>query len=536
MPSVQSSAPKVVRAPDGYFHDGEYWYDEIAAQRAVDFFHLFLKHTKGEWAGKPFILSHWQERDIIRPLFGWKDRNGLRRYTRCDIWVPRKNGKSTLGAGIAGHMLFADGEPGAEIYGVANEEDQAGIVFRELARMIEASPDLSEMSSVFSKSIVVPETMSSYQVLTSKAESKDGLNIHGLIWDELHEAKSQDLFDKLTTASGARRQPLFVFITTAGYDRESIGYREYKAAKEILKGKRSNPNRLVVIYEADDKDDWHSPETWKKANPGLGVTVKEKFLFEAHRDALTDPAKEAAFKRYHLNLWTSQATTWMDMDAWDKCAGSVAVEPGERCWVGLDLSKRSDITAAVALFRSGEKGAERYRIVPHFFVPRDGVDRKEKRDGVPYSEWAAAGLITLTPGNTIDFRHIFKHIEELGKRHEIVEIAYDPWGASKLAPELMEAGFNVVEFPQTMKHISFPTKELRNLTLDGRIAHGGNPVLRWMAENAEVITDTKENQMVSKKASTRRVDGIVATIMALGRAIVDEDHESVYERQGLTVI
>lgn len=523
----------MVRGADGYFRDGEYWYDEAAAQRAVDFFRLFLVHSKGEWAGQPFELADWQADDIIRPLFGWKRMDGTRRYTRCDVWVPRKNGKSTLGAGVMNYLTIADGEPGAEVYGVANDIPQAKIIFKEASGMVKKSPDLSEMCQVFTSSIVVPETLSSYQVVSSEAKNKDGLNISGLGWDEIHECRDAELYEKLTTASASRRQPLMFVMSTAGYDQNTIGYREYSIDRKILDGKIRKDDRLVVIYEAGPKDDWKKEETWRKANPGWGTSVKPNYIRAQFEEARTDPAKEGAFKRYHLNIWTSQKTSWMDMDAWDKCAGPVEIPAGAKCWGGMDLSKRSDITAFALCHKTGEAGQEVYHVKVRFFVPEEGIEQKEIRDGVPYREWATRDLIRLTPGNVIDYDFIRKDIQDAAREFDLAEVGYDPYGATQLALQLTDDGITCVEFPQNIKHISHPTKELKNLILQGRIRHGGNPVLRWMAENCKVVTDANDNQKVTKKDQVARVDGIVATIMALGRAIVGADQSSVYEHRGL---
>ena len=460
--------------------------------------------------------------------------DGTRRYRRCDVWIARKNGKSTLGAGVGNYLLFADGEPGAEIYGVANDKSQAMVVFKEAANMVKVSPDLKEMSTTYSRSILVPETLASYQVLSSEAKNKDGLNIHGLLWDELHECRDPDLWEKLTTASGTRRQPLIFIMSTAGFDRTTIGYREYETDRKILDGTVRKDDRLVVIYEAAKKDDWKSPATWEKCNPSLGKALKLRELQSAFEDAQLEPAKEGTFKRYHLNVWTSNQTTWMDMDRWDECGAPVDAESlrGQKCWIGVDLSKRDDLTAIVAVFKIGEPGREIFPVLPMFFAPEDNVEKREKRDSVPYREYARQGVLRLTPGNVVDYDYIHRQICEWAKIFQVIEVPYDPYNAWQLAKKLEDAEINAFEFPQKAAHMSTPTKELRNLVLDRRIAHGGNPLLRWNADNAVVITDHQENQKITKKNSTKRVDGIVATIMGLGRAMLEESG-SVYDTGGI---
>ncbi|QQS08685.1 MAG: terminase large subunit [Phycisphaerales bacterium] len=519
----------------------EAYFDKEQANRACQFFELFLTHTKGEWAGQPFIPHDWQRDQIIRPLFGWRRKSdGLRWYRRCDLWVPRKNGKSTLAAGVALYLLFGDEEAGAELYLLANDKEQASIVFREAARMVRACPDLNDRSQVFdsarTKSIVYPEQMSSLQALSSLPQNKDGLNPSGVVFDEIHELRDFELWDKMTTGSATRRQPLTFVISTAGYDRHTVGWREYVQDKRILEGKSRIEDRLVVIYEAGPKDDWKQESTWKKANPGYGVTIKPREFRSLFNEALEDASKEAAFKRYFLNIWTGQKTGWLDVEDWDKCAGQVdpAVMASLQAWLGLDLSKRSDLTALVSLFRQSEGGAKRFYVLPHFFVPEDNIDLKEKRDGVPYREWAKAGHVTLTPGNVVDYAAIREKIlEDWARRFQIREVAYDPYNATQIANELTAAGMTCAEIIQTIKHVSPATMELKNLVLEGKISHGGNPVLRWMVENVAVISDVNGNERLTKKGSTSRIDGLAALVTALVRASVADVAPSVYEKRGV---
>jgi len=519
-------------------------FDTAIADRACNFFELFLTHTKGEWAGRPFIPHDWQRDRIIRPLFGWRrETDGFRWYRRCDLWLPRKNGKSTLAAGVGLYLLFADGEPGAEVYLVANDKEQASIVFKEAARMTKASAELNEMSQVFdsarTRAIVYPEALSSMQAVSALPTNKDGLNPSGVVFDEIHELRDFALWEKMTTGSATRRQPLTFCISTAGYDRNTVGYREYAADKRILEGKSRITDRLVVVYEAGPKDSWKRESTWKKANPGYGVTIKPREFRSLFTEALEDATKEATFKRYYLNIWTSQKTGWIDIEKWDACSGAVDLfhVVGLPCFVGLDLSKRSDITAAVALFREQAEGQLRYHALPHFFVPAEEIELKESRDGVPYREWARAGHVTLTPGNVIEYGAVRDLVlERWSRKFQIREVAYDPYNATHLADDLRAAGMNMVEYIQTIKHVAPPTMELKNLVLQGRIRHGGNPVLRWMVDNVAVLVDVNGNERLTKKASTARIDGVAALVTALGRASVADAAPSVYERRGVLTL
>ena len=295
-------------------------YDREEAERAVDFFSRFLTHIKGEWAGRPLKLSPWQADEVIRPLFGWRRPDGTRRYRMAYIEVPRKQGKSTLGAGIGLYLTFADGEPGAEIYSAASDRDQAAIVFDLGRQMVEQSPNLLKRSETYRRSIVVPATASSYKVLSAEAYSKHGLNAHGIIFDELHAQPNRDLWDVLTTSTGARRQPLVVAITTAGWDRNSICWEQHEYAERVRDGIIEDPTFLPVLYNAEGLD-WQTPEAWAKACPSLGVTVQPEFLAAECKKAQEIPGFQNTFRRLYLNEWTQQAARWLDMATWDECAG-----------------------------------------------------------------------------------------------------------------------------------------------------------------------------------------------------------------------
>lgn len=508
-----------------------YFFDRAAADHVCDFFELLLVHTTGEWAGQPFKLRPWQ-RKLLRTAFGWKRRSdGLRRYRRVYLKVPRKNGKSTLAAGVALYLTFADREPRAEVYGAANDKDQAGIVFREAKRMIEASPALREQCSLFRSSIVVPDTLASYQVLSSESSNKDGLNIHGLVVDELHELHDRDLWEKLTTAMGSRRQPMTFIATTAGVGREGV-YAELDAhARRVLDGTADDDELLAVVYQAEPGDDWRSKATWRKANPNYGVSVKPDFLAAQCRQAVLVPGYENAFKRYHLNLDTEQDVRWLNMESWDACGGEIDADElaCRPCWIGLDLSRRVDLTAAVLLFPDGD----RFLAVPRFWVPREGLDDKGRRDGVPLRSWVDQGLVTATDGSVIDYSYIRQELLEAAKRYDVREVAYDPYSATQLALQLQDDGLTCVEHRQGFVSMSEPAKKLEELVLRRRLLHGGNPVLRWNIGNVTIETDAAGNIKPSKRKSTGRIDGVVALIMAISRATLQPVVTSVYERRGL---
>ncbi len=516
--------------------DSNFWFDENAANRAVIFFERYLKHTKGKWAGAKFELMDWQKNDIIRPLFGWKRKDGTRKYRTAYIEIPRKNGKSTLSSGIALYLLFADNEYGAEIYSAAADREQAAIVFEIAKAMVEASPALKKRAKIYKRSIVVPKTMSSYKVLSADAPTKHGLNAHGIIFDELHAQPNRELWDVLTTSTGAREQPLVVAITTAGYDKNSICWEQHDYARKVLDGIIDDPSFFAYMAAADENDDWRDPKTWKKANPGLGQTVKLEYLEQEAKKAEQIPAYQNTFRRLHLNQWTQQDERWLDMAAWDATAGVVNANKliGHECYGGLDLASTTDIAALVLLFPMDNGN---YHILPYFWIPEANMKERIIRDKVPYDAWTRDGFIEATEGNVIDYGVIRKRINELGRIYNIKEIGHDPWNATQLSLELDGDGFTMVPIRQGFASLSSPTKELMNLVLSKKIKHGGNPVLRWMADNMVVKQDPAGNIKPDKSKSTEKIDGIVALIMAIDRATRHkEDKKSVYEERGIITL
>ena len=535
---IQADLPENIRpAPDGYY------FDERAAAAAVRFFERLLVHVKGRWAGKPFKLMRWQSVQIIQPLFGWKRPDGLRRYRTAYIEIPRKNGKSNLAAGIALLLLFLDSEYSAEIYGAAADKDQAAIVFDLAKAMRGASPELAKRSEAFKRSIVVPSTMSSYKVLSADAFTKHGLNAHGIIFDELHAQPTRELWDVLTTSTGARTQPLTVAITTAGFDKNSICYEQHEYADKVLRGVIDDPSFFAYIAAADKDADWTDPKIWAQANPGLGEMVTLDYMQEQARKAINSPAYQNTFRRLHLNQWTQQDERWLDLTAWDECGDPFdpALLEGAECYAGLDLSSSSDLAALVLDFpaEAGEEDdegnpVERHAWIPFFWIPADNMVERALKDRVPYDAWARDGLIQTTEGNVIDYGFIVKAIDELGQRFNIREIAFDRWGAFQISQQLTAMGFELVGFGQGFVSMSSPTKELMRLVLSKRLQHGGHPVLRWMADNMVVSTDPAGNVKPNKQKSREKIDGMVAGIMALDRAIRHESaKKSKYEDEDI---
>ena len=515
-------------------------YNKASADYAVMFIEN-LCHTKGTWAGKPFELIDWQEQ-IIRDLFGTLKPNGYRQFNTAYIEIPKKQGKSELAAAVTLLLTCGDGEERAEVYGCAADRQQAAIVFDVAADMVRMCPALSKRVKILAsqKRLIYTPTNSFYQVLSAEAYSKHGFNIHGVVFDELHTQPNRKLFDVMTKGSGdARMQPLYFLITTAGTDTHSICYETHQKAKDIIEGRKIDPTFYPVIYGADESDDWTDPKVWKKANPSLDITVGIDKVKAACESAKQNPGEENAFRQLRLNQWVKQAVRWMPMEKWDKCAFAVDEDEleGRVCYGGLDLSSTTDITAFVLVFPPLDE-EDKYIILPYFWIPEDNLTLRVNRDHVPYDVWERQCYLQTTEGNVVHYGFIEQFVERLGERFNIREIAFDRWGAVQMVQNLEGMGFTVVPFGQGFKDMSPPTKELMKLVLEQKIAHGGHPVLRWNMDNIYIRTDPAGNIKADKEKSTEKIDGAVATIMALDRAIrCGNDHgASVYDERGILFI
>lgn len=526
MPPRTESTAEWIRSPADERAVAEgCWFDPEAAERVRTFCRKFLRHSKGEFAGQPFEFMAWQWRDWIAPLFGWRRADGSRRFRRGGAWIPKKNGKSALCSAIGLYLLVGDHEPGAEVYSAGADRDQASIVFSEAANMVESSPALASRMEIVrsTKRIVYPAGQSFFKAMSSEAYTKEGLNIHGLLFDELHAQPNRELWDTLAYGGAARRQPLQISISTAGFNRDSIGYEQYRYAKGVLDGTVHDTSFFAFVAEAAESDDWTDPKVWAKANPSLGVTVKLSALEEACREAQNSPAKENAFRRYHLNQWTEQDIRWLSLERWDR--GADPIDPGQLagrpCYAALDLAATTDLAALVLLFPPEEEGGQ-FDVLPFFWAPEEADRRRERENRARLREWAKAGHVELTPGDVIDYDVIRRRVNELNETYPIREVAIDRWNATHLSTQLQGDGFTVIAFGQGYASMSAPTKELEALVLAGRLRHGGHPVLRWNAANVTVEQDAAGNLKPSKRKSSEKIDGIVGTVMALGRAMMAE--------------
>ena len=510
----------------------KYYFDKEAAERSTSFIEKFITHTKGELAGQPLILEKWQK-EIVKKIFGWKNKKtNLRQYRTAFIMLGRKNGKTTLTAGIGLYMLFADEEKGSEIYAAAGDRNQAGLVHEIAKGMILNNPELTARAKILRNSIVNESKGNYFQAISSDSKTKHGFNANCVIFDELHTQVNRSLWDTLHTSTASRRQPLVIAITTAGYDKQSICYEVYSYAKKVLDGSIKDDSFLPIIYEAEDED-VTLESTWKKANPNYGVSLKKEYMKRESKKAIDIPSYMNTFKRLHLNLWTENEIKWMGDKEWMECEAELGDLSNMECWGGLDLATTRDITAFVLIFRVDNI----FKIKPYFFVPRDNAKARSDRDGVDYMSWISQGYIIATEGNVTDYSFIRKKINELSKEYRIQSIAYDRWNASQLVIDLIGDGATLSPIGMGFASQSAPTKELELLILSQKIQHDGNPVLRWMMGNVQLEIDAADNQKISKKKSKEKIDGVAATIMALAEYMTEEkEGDSVYDNRGLLIL
>ncbi|HEO3567370.1 TPA: terminase large subunit [Streptococcus agalactiae] len=513
-------------------------YDKAKADRAVTFINN-LSHTKGKWAGNRFDLLPWQEQ-IVRDLFGIVKEDGNRQFLTAYIEIPKKNGKSELAAAIALYLLYADNEASAEVYGAACDRNQASIVFDVAKQMVQMSRPLVKRSKIMgaTKRIVNYSNAGFYQVLSAETGTKHGLNVSGLVFDKIHAQPNRHLYDVLTKGSGdAREQPLFFIITTAGTDRNSICYELHSKALDILNGRKKDTSFYPVVYGLSDEDDWNDEANWRRANPSLGHTIGIDRVREAYQQALDNPAEENVFKQLRLNMWTSSSIAWIPEHVYAKGNDPIQFDSlkGRSCYAGLDLSSTSDITALVLVFPPRFE-EENYIVLPYFWLPEDTLELRCRRDHVLYDVWERQGYIKTTEGNVVHYGFIEKFIEDLSEIYHIKEIAYDRWNATQMVQNLEGMGLTMVPFGQGYKDMSPPSKELYKLMMEGKIQHGGHPVLKWMGQNVVMRQDPAGNIKPDKEKSVEKIDGIVALIMGLDRCIRHQtDEGSVYDERGILI-
>lgn len=494
-----------------------YRFDDEAADRAVGFF-MQLQHVKGEKGGHPIQLEPWQIK-IVRDLFGWKRADGTRKHRTAYIEVPRKNGKSTLCAGLALYMLFADGEQGAEVYSVASTREQAGMVYEPAREMVLRNPILKQNAKVRDgvKRIVYDRTASFYRPIAADDESAHGFNTHGAVVDELHTQPKRDLWDVIITSTGSRRQPLIVAITTAGFNRDSICWEQHEYARKCIADPNFDTSYYAVIYAADEADDWTDEKTWEKANPNLDVSISRDYLRTECEKAKQNPAYENTFRRLHLNQWTEQDVRTIPMEAWRSCADrTITAESlaGRDCYAGLDLSSTRDVTAWVLVFQIDGN----FVCLPKFWLPEGSGSARDEQDKRAALNFARSGHITLTPGNEVDYLRVLKEVQQDMERFNVMGIGFDPWNARTLMQLAVEGGFPEDRrhlMPQSYATYNEPFKKLLGGLASRAFLHPGHPVLDWMASNVTHKEDPSGNIRPDKGKSGDKIDGICALLMGM---------------------
>lgn len=509
------------------------YFDKKAAMRAIHFIEK-LKHTKGEWAGQRFRLEPWQQ-FVLWNIFGWKNADGTRRFRYAYIEIARKNGKTALSAGIGLYMLFADGESRPEVYSAATVKDQAKICFSDAVEIVKAT-DLKNYLTPYRNSIVYELKGGTMKPLSSDYGTHDGLNPSCGIIDEFHAHKDSGMFDVIKSAFGARRQPLMFIITTAGFDKSGVCYAYRENVIKVLRGVNEDDSLFGIIYTLDDKSEWDDPKMWIKANPNLGVSLSTDYLADQVKDAKNRPEAVRNVMTKNVDLWVDAERTWILDDVWQKCIGTTdpADLKGCACWGGLDLSNVSDITAYVLLFHEND----RFQLLPHFWIPEEKMLEKIRKENINYDKWAAEGYVTVTPGNVIDYDFVKADILRIVADYDLRTSAYDRWNSSQTIIDLQNEGMECNPFGQGYGSMSAPTKEFEKLVLTGKIEHFGNPVLRWMLASTLVKTDPAGNIKPDKEKSTQKIDGIVASIMALGEWMTAQadDESNPYETRGLLTL
>ena len=523
-----------------------YYFDNNEAERPIVFIQN-LSHTKGKWAAdrQKIKLEPWQQ-FIIASVFGWRRRsNKLRRFRKAYIQVARKNGKTTMLSGIGNYSFFCDSpnEVGVEIYYIATKKEQAKIAWEEAERQIRRCKALDSLASTYKQTTTIikkKDTASKAKILGKDSKTEDGLNPHFVGVDEYHAHPSNELIEVLESGMGARRQPLIFIITTAGFNKNGVCFEEYNYLKSIARGEMANDEYFFMIFEPDEKDDWTSDEAIIKANPNLDISVSLDFIKSRIKEAMDKPSKQVDVKTKNLNIWTQGATVWIPKEVWDLCYCEINLDTlrGEKCFIGVDLATTRDIAAYSLCFIQEDK----YIILPRFFMPAHNIRERSKDDRVPYELWAQEGFITLCDGENINFDIIESSILADGEKYEVLDISYDPWKAIEIVTHLKDEGFNMTQVRQTFSvgGLSEGTALFEKAIYEKKLIHNKNPVLDWMFSCCEVRTDGRDNYLPVKpdrRKNSKRIDGVVSSIMAIHSAVRNsENGSSVYDNGGVLVL
>jgi phage terminase large subunit-like protein len=511
------------------------YFDQEAAERVERFFCTQLVVPDGRLALKKFNLLPWQSHGIIRPLYGWKRADGTRRYKSGYVSVAKKNGKSLLVSGLALYHLVADCEASPYVALAANDREQAGRVHKDASAMVRSSPELAKYIRIgkANKKLFYDRANGELVTLSREAGSSEGGKFSAVFFDELHTQANRDLWDALESSGASRLQPLMLSITTAGSDRTTICYEQYKYAKDVLSGKSTDWEFLAYVAEVPEDGDWTNEDVWKLANPSLGSVLSVDEVRRKCGEAKRMPAKENTFRQRRLNQWTQQANRWIPMIAWDKCRGQFATDESDACWCGLDLARNNDIAAFVRVYPR-EDG--KFDVRPHFWVSEYHAIKRETDNKQRFDEWVAAGFMTVCQGSSINFESIAEYIIQCAEQGDIMEVAYDPRYAALIFQLCDQEGITMVEFAQTMSTMGPVAATLLPKILDHKLVHDGNPVLRWMADNV-ATHKVGDQEMMSKVSSTEKIDGMQALGMGLHRAVLQqsEPKATFYENNALEI-
>jgi phage terminase large subunit-like protein len=515
-----------------------FFFDKARAEKPCRFIEN-LTHVKGPLAGQKIVLEPWQI-FIITTIFGWVNKDGHRRYRRVYIEVPRGNAKSTLSSGIALYMLCADNEGGAECYSLATTRQQARIVFGDAQAMARANPAMRKRfgMTITAHNLHILNTASKFEALSSEGSTLDGLNTHLGIIDELHAHKTRAVYDVVETSIGKRMQSLLWVITTAGSDRAGICYEVRDFVCKILNttliehgglgykvegGSVEDDSQFGIIYTIDDDDEWTSEAALIKANPNWGISVMPDIITSLQQKAMQMASAANNFLTKHLNVWVNASIAWMDMRAWDRCADTTLTLDdfaGSDCHIGLDLATRSDICAKVRVFNRDIDGKTHYTVFGDYYLPEAAVSDGRNSQ---YSGWVRNHYLIETSGNVTDYEVIADGLRDDAARFNVIEVGFDPWNATHLASILQDEGLTMIEMRQGARTLSEPMKHLQALILEGRLHHDGNPAMTWMVSNTMAKRDENDNIRPIKERDENKIDGVVALIMALGRAMVVEE-------------
>lgn len=482
-----------------------------------------LPHVKGPLAGEPISLEPWQV-FILSTVFGWVKPDGKRRFRRSYIEVPRGNAKSTLSSALALYMLAADGEGGAEVYSLATTRDQARIVFGDAQTMARRSAGFRSRFAVNvgAHNMHVLASGSKFEALSAEGSTLDGLNIHFGCVDELHAHKTRTVYDVVETGTGKRDNSLLWVITTAGSNRAGICYEVRTFVTKLLDGVVQDDSQFGIVYGLDDGDAWDTETALIKANPNWGISVRPEVLGPLQAKAMQLPSAINNFKTKHLNEWVNADTAWMDMRAWDACANSsldLDAFEGQPCWIGLDLASKTDIAALMLIFQHPDI-SDAYLVFGKYYLPEDTVNGAGNSQ---YPGWMRTGRLTVTPGNVIDFSWIEADLLDMASRFGLQAVAFDPFQATQLSTRMLSEGLPMIEVRPTVLNFSEPMKTVEALVLQKKLIHDGDPVLAWMASNVVAHLDAKDNIYPRKERPENKIDGIVALIMAISRAIKPGD-------------